>query len=384
LAHTADSVIRQGLPSLAPFFQADLGLSRAQVGLFMTAMSLGGVMTLLPAGWLTDLVGARRMFLVGLALTGFGVAIASRANSFEAAFLLLFLSGLGHGFVSPGTTKAIMYWFTARRRGTAMGLKQTGVPLGGIIGAAVLPALALALHWRWALLLLGLLVVAAGLMAYALCRDFPAQARALAVEPHFSLRQLFTHPELLRVSVMAMVFSGVQMALVTHLVLYLNEGLHWPVVVAGRYLALAQAGGMAGRVMWGLASDRLWGGARRPVLQLIGTLSCLLALTMALATPFLPPAALALVVFLFGFCAIGWNGLYMALLGEIAGKEATGTATGVSLVFTSGGTMGGPPLFGYLVDRTGSYTMAWLALALAAGLATWRVVSRLQERLGHS
>ena len=44
-----------------------------------------------------------------------------------------------------------MAWFQRDERATAMGIKQTGVPAGGVVAAALAPSLVLVIGWRGAL-----------------------------------------------------------------------------------------------------------------------------------------------------------------------------------------------------------------------------------------
>jgi MFS family permease len=67
-----------------------------------------------------------------------------------------------------------------------------------------------------------------------------------------------------------------------------------------------------------------------------------------------------------GVAAFGWVGLYFALVAEIGGARSAGLLTGLAVIFSWGGILVGPPLFGLLVHVTDSYRTAWLALAVAA------------------
>ena len=134
---------------LAPLLLEDLHLTRAQVGLFLPAIYLGGVVMSLPAGWLTDRFGARLTLAAGQCLTGALVAPRrARRQGCRTMLGLLFLGGLGWAVVNPATGKAILERFPARERGFAMGIKQTGLTVGGIAASLTLPAVALAHGWR--------------------------------------------------------------------------------------------------------------------------------------------------------------------------------------------------------------------------------------------
>ena len=79
-------------------------------------------------------------------------------------------AGMGYGVINPATAKAIMYWFSAKGRATAIGIKQSGVTIGGALAAALLPTLALALTWRTSLALLGAVILAVAVLCYLFYR----------------------------------------------------------------------------------------------------------------------------------------------------------------------------------------------------------------------
>ena len=84
-------------------------------------------------------------------------------------------------------------------------------------------------------------------------------------------------------------------------------------------------------------------------------------------------------IFLAGVCMVGYQGVSYALIAEIAGRANTGAALGVVITFNSVGTIIGTPLFGYLVDVTGSYSTAWQALAAAILVGILALFIFLQE-----
>ncbi len=96
---------------------------------------------------------------------------------------------------------------------------------------------------------------------------------------------------------------------------------------------------------------------------MIGSLS--VALTFSLSFISLASSLTFLIplIFLAGLCLIGYQGVSYSLIGELAGQAKTGTALGFMITINSVGTILGTPLFGFLVDITGSYPMAWRALS---------------------
>src|SRR5207247_2186238 len=73
-------------------------------------------------------------------------------------------------------TTAAMSWFPPRQRATVVGLKQVGLPFGGMLGAALMPALALRLGWRWAITAGALAIVACAALCATVYRDPTGEA----------------------------------------------------------------------------------------------------------------------------------------------------------------------------------------------------------------
>lgn len=370
-AHVVDAMLRQGFSALAPFYQPDLGISRAQVGLLSAAMSLGGVLLLLPAGRLTDRVSLRRALAGGLAVIALALVAVGIADGFTWLFALLFITGMGHAWVSPSTSRAVALWFPPRRRGTAMSVKQTGNPLGGILTAALLPPIALVAGWRAAVVAMGLATALAAVLVLAFARERELPTAGVSRMAAAGLRELLRQPALWAASAVAAAFSAAQFITTTYLALYAKEVHGQDAVSAATFLAWALAGGFVGRLFWGVVSDRLWGGARGPVLALIGLIAAVAALALGLATAPWPPLLLVAVAVVLGGSAIGWNGVYLTVLAEIAGPRTVGTVTAVGLLVANLGLAGGPPLFGWIVDVSGSYRWGWWLVAVTSAVAAW-------------
>ena len=132
------------LPSLVEGFR----LTRLDVAFVVPSVYVGGLLFSLPAGHLADRWGVRPTFLGGLALGAAGLALAAAAPRFGIFLACIFLAGVGWSVVNPVLGKAIVDLFPAGERGVAMGIKQTGLTVGGVISALVLPRIAAVLGWR--------------------------------------------------------------------------------------------------------------------------------------------------------------------------------------------------------------------------------------------
>ncbi|MDA8216028.1 MAG: MFS transporter [Dehalococcoidales bacterium] len=374
------------LAPLASLIQADFGLTRAELGVMLAAGATGSVIIAMPSGWLSDILGVRRVVFTGLVWGGLVFATVSLTGSAPLALLLVLCSGLGTGVISPATTKGILYWFPARFRGTAMGIKQTGYALGGAATAAILPTLALSLGgWRQAVLAVGVVATCMAVVYLLLYSEHPQQTYAGVGQPSglAMIRLVSTDPRILSLAALAFCYGYNQSTLMGYLSLYLQETLSMSIVVAGGFLMLAQVSGAAGRLGWGIISDRFFGSRRAPVLAFVTALCGVTSLIFGTLAPVVPSLALGALVVLFGLTAVGWSGLYHVFAGETAGREKAGTAVGLCLMVCSVGSVLGPPIFGFIVDATHSYTVAWASQALAAfGGVT--LILRMRREVGLS
>jgi sugar phosphate permease len=377
-AHALGSLSALAVAPLAPFLLDGLRLSRAEVGLCLPAVYLGGVLMSLPAGWLTERYGVRRSLGVGLAVVGVTIALTALATTFGVLLALLPLAGFGFSLLNPTTGRAIYDWFPARERGLAMGVKQAGLTLGGIAAALVLPPVAFALGWRTAVAVGASVSLVSALLVALTYRDAPGRTPALGqARPRLAeLGPLVRRPGVLVVLACGLGLGIGQSSLLAYLVLYAREAFALPSVEAARLLALAHLGGAVGRLGWGVVSDRFFGGRRRPGLALNALIAAGGFAVFALGGA-LSPVVAALVALVAGMGAFGWVGLFFALMAEIGGARFAGLMTGLGVIFAWGGVLVGPPLFGVLVDRADSYRVGWLCLS-ALTLLVAAVLPRLR------
>ncbi|HSE03279.1 MAG TPA: MFS transporter [Methylomirabilota bacterium] len=368
-----------GIPSIAPLIRENLGLSVTQAGSFLSAYYIGPVLFSLPAGWLADRWGVRGAMVLGQALIALGLLAAALAPSFSFLVIIMILAGTGYGVLNPTTTKAGMAWFPPRQRATVVGLKQIGLPGGGALGALLMPPIALAFGWRAAVAASGAVVGALALLTWALYRDIPEPARAEPVRARSPFRAVLGNRDLWLLGVSTLIFAGVQTVFLSFLVLYLNEVVALDLVVAAKYLVAAQVSGVAGRVLFGLLSDRFFGGQRRIVLAIAGVGSMGCALILSTTAPGAGVALLAPLAAGIGLFGVGWNGVQHTLMAELAGPRAAGTAVGLGLAISSLGVTVCPPVFGLVVEGLGGYGAAWLALA-ASMVAALLLLLPVRER----
>ncbi|MHB8909963.1 MAG: MFS transporter [Syntrophales bacterium] len=370
LVHALAYMNMSGLGILAPFIKADFHLSSVEIGFLISALSIGNTFSQMPAGLITDFAGVRQMLTLAVGMLGFLLVLFSLSPSYPVALMILLVYGAANGIVGPTASKSILDWFPAVGRATAMGVKQTGVNFGGIFAGILLPVLTIALTWRYSLLAVGLGEVVLAALIYGLVRESPVRSQVppapLAWKKivHMAMRR-----EMLILGGIAFCFMASQFCYSTYLILFLTQEMNYPIVRAGEYFALSFLTGAAGRILWSLASDYFLDGRRKGILRLITLILFFSSLMLGMIS-FFPVFSPLLVtaILAFGISGIGWNAIYLTMVGEAVEKESTGLATGAGYSIGFLGSLIGPPLFGLLVDETGGYGYAWLLSAACAGI----------------
>jgi predicted MFS family arabinose efflux permease len=354
------------LPSLVEGFR----LTRLDVAFVVPSVYLGGLLFSLPAGHLADRWGVRPTFLGGLALGAVGLALAATAPGFGWYLLCIFVAGVGWSVVNPVLGKAIVDLFPTRERGVAMGIKQMGLTVGGVIAALVLPPIAAVLGWRAAVGVCAVVIGVPALAGWRLLAPLAAARHGAAGESDAApaghwwwLRR----PALLTLFGAGIAFGMLQSALLSYLPLYGVEVLGFTAIAAGVLVAAAQAGGAAARLGLGAASD-LWLDSRRPPwLVLSSVIAAVVFATYAVA-PVTEPVLATLLAFGAGVGAHGWVGIYFIASAEAGGPRQAGLLSGVSFAAIVLGLVLGAPLFGVVLQASDSYRAAWAVFAALSAL----------------
>ncbi|MEJ3749101.1 MFS transporter [Actinomycetes bacterium KLBMP 9797] len=166
-----DTVVSVALPSL----RDDLGFSSPGLAWVVNAyfLAFGGLLLL--AGRAADLLGRRRVFLVGVAL--FGVASLGCGFAQQPWHLVAgrFIQGAGAAMASPAALSLITLLFPGTgERARALGIWGAIAALGGTTGLVVSGVLTDLTSWRW-IFLINLPVAA---VALALLPRLTAESRA--------------------------------------------------------------------------------------------------------------------------------------------------------------------------------------------------------------
>jgi sugar phosphate permease len=359
-----------GLPVLAPSLRDEFDLSLAEVGILLAAAWVGSTLTLLPWGLAADRFGERVVLALGLGGSAVCLFAAAYASSFGLLLVLLGLAGASASSVNSASGRAVMQWFGEHERGLALGIRQTAIPLGGLVGALAVPPIAAAGGPRAGLVFLGICSAVGGVVGVLVLRaregDGGVDARSIA--------NTLSDKRLWRLCVGSGIYLYAQVAILGFTVVFLHDEHGLSESSAALVLAAAQVLAVGLRIGIGRWSDIV--GTRVRPLRLIGlAVVAGLAVTGALARG--PLALLVIALAITGGLAMGWNGLSFAAAAELAGARRSGASIGFQQTILSAVGVAAPVLFAATVSAA-SWTVAFL-VAAAFPLLGWRLLRSLSS-----
>lgn len=360
---------------MAPVAAAELGVSAQGIGWFVALEYLFAMLSGLACGALIVRFGPVRVCQICVCLAAAGLAVGT-GTLLPVVFAAAGLIGSGYGLVNPVSSHILASAAPPRMMSLIFSIKQTGVPLGGALAGALVPALVLSLGWRWAAVVVALLCLALALVIQPLRAADAAAQRATgsgrAADYFAPLGMVLSNPAMLELAIVSMIFGSAQLALIAYFVSYLNLELGYGLVAAGLIYSSAHVAGIIGRVTWGAVADRWL--SPRSMLGLLGVMMALSGMGVASFSAAWPlPAVIALSA-LFGASAVGWNGVYLAEVARRAPPGRVGAITGGTQFFTFIGALAAPPLFGFVVGLVGTYGKTYFVFCLLPALAGLRML----------
>lgn len=369
----------------------EFGWSRAvlsgPVSVRLIATGLFGII----AGAIVDRAGPRWVVPGGVLLVAAGFFLTSGVSNLWQMYLYLgLLSGIGMGVPFPAVTAMASRWIT-HRRGLAIGVVSAGYGIGQMIFPPLVTHWIDLFSWRTTFVILGLTVgmvgIPLGLMLKLPGKDKtpslpgnPAKPSAAQPDtgPSWTMKESIRSFPLWQICLVYFLFSICLQAMMVHLVPHAID-LKIDPLAAAVLITIIGGSNTVGRIIGGGFSDSL-GSKRSLILSMTMPAIALVALVFATGQVWLYVIA--------GVYGLGYGGISSAvpkLISEYYGVRSLGALLGViQLAFAAGGAVGGP-LAGYIYDRTGSYTSAFISLACLVAVAFVLCLSlHPPNRLKHS
>jgi MFS family permease len=379
-------VDRVGMSTAAPLIRADLKISNTQLGLAFSAFAIPYALFQLFGGWIADRLGARLTLTICCAIVGLSTVLTGAATGIASLFLLRLALGFGEGAGFPTATRAMATWTPQGSWGFAQGIVHSFGRIGNAVTPPIMAGLLVFSTWRGSFVILGsvsLLWLAAWAWYFRNDpREHPAMTRAVletlparAGGASRTIPWLRLARHMMPVTIIDFCYGWTLWLFLTWIPAFFFENYHQNLQASAAFSTGVLLAGVIGDTMGGVVSDRLLRRtrslaiARRGVI-VAGFLGALLFLIPVVLIHNLTVAAVSLgLAFFFAELIVGpiWS-----VPMDIAPRYA-GTASGMmNFGFGIAGLIS-PSSFGYLVDRSGSWVVPFIAsiflLLLGAVLA---------------
>jgi MFS family permease len=375
LAHFAHHLLGGLLTPLLPFIRDEFVLDYTQAGLVISAFTLSYGISQLPAGWLADHIGPRKLVTIGISGIAFFGLMVGLSTTYIMMIVFLVLMGVAGGGYHPASTPLISASVESKSQGQVLGLHQVGGTASGFLAPLVAIATAATLGWRGSFMVIAIPTILLGVVFYVLLgwQRYTKKAKQRMLN---SVPEIPPTPRSLRPLIAFLILSIVSQALIfstiSFIPLFIVDHFRVGKEVAVALFALVHLAGFWAGPLGGYLSDRL---GRVPV---------------ALAVSFIAGP----IIYLLNLVPYGWGvsavllaigmsryipmPVFEAYIISQTSERKRSTVLGIYYF----GSRGGPgiliPIIGYLIDQFGFYAsftfvgITLLTVTLVCSIFLWR------------
>ncbi|MEX1299146.1 MAG: MFS transporter [Desulfotignum sp.] len=381
---------RFALGMLLPSMGISLELSYSQMGLIGTGNFAGYMASVILAGVVARIIGARSTIAFGLVLVGGSILGMSRAGGFVPLMVLYVITGVGSGLANVPLMGLVSHWFKKDTRGRAAGTMLSGNGLAIVFSGLMVPWINASLGpdgWRTGWLVIGVISLGAAVISGLLLRNDPADmgldpvgrsdpVRAAAPAATTALgapaaADAATSPPvdplpaapphrwtMVHLGLIYACFGATYVVYATFIVTALVDERGFGEGTAGTFWAAVGALSIFSGPLFGWLSDRMGRKITIIGVYLLFTLSYVLA-GANLSLPFLYVS-----IGIFGLAVWSIPTIMSAAVGDYMGPALAVRAFGFITLFFGAGQIAGPALAGVLADTFGSFSPAFFLCAV--------------------
>ncbi len=355
LSILAFTLIFQSIPPLLPLIVAELQLTYAQSGLLMSLFSLPGLFISLLGGFLSDRYQMRPLAAGCFLLMIGGTTLVALGADLRILWLGRIIAGIGAITLSVFLPKLLSQWFKNRELGLAMGLYNTGVPLGSVMCFGLFGRIGSQWGWRIPILLTGVYLLITFVLFFSLYRlpPSPEKGRDKPAGIYKSIREMGW--PIWWVGFSWLWFNAAFTSFATFAPnLFLQKG--YTIEKSGLLIGVPLLGSLLFSTPIGYLVDRF-----RHQEWFVGTGAIALAILVLF---FNVSSLFLLLVILMGLFSAMIPAPIYSLPPEILKAENVGLGFGVISTCSSVGLFVAPYLVGKARDLTGSYTWSFILISI--------------------
>jgi len=379
-----------------PFIGAEMGWTRADLGYILTAELWVTTAGNLVGGWMSDKVGGRWTVCIGAILGGIGLALLSTISNLTQVFIYYALiTGAGIALQSIAVGGAVARRWFFKRAGVATGIMSAGFGVAGTVLIPLISSWSASFGWRPTLLWVA--IVTEGIVAlYAalVVRNNPESMglypdndkaaaderakvmQAMAGKDSIGLGEAIRTPQFW-FWMLAFSLSVVQCTSFLGHLPTMAVGLGVAPGASGIFMSYWLLPSILCRVGSGWLGDRI-GKRRWTMIALI--ISCVLFVGGWLLVR--STTTLMIFTIIGGFIMVTPAVTLPPMVGDLFGVRSMGSILGMGMLIGGVIMSFGPTVVGMLAEATGSYSLAFLVLAVAYVLAFLALMMIKPTKLG--
>ncbi|GGA32320.1 MFS transporter [Psychrobacillus lasiicapitis] len=388
LAGVINYLDRSALSIAAPYIKDDLTLTATQMGIIFSSFSVGYAIFNFLGGVASDKFGAKMTLLVAMIVWSLFSGAIALAVGFVSLIVIRILFGMGEGPLSATINKMVNNWFPADQRATAVGLTNSGTPLGGAIAGPIVGFIAISYGWRVSFVIIMLIGLIWAFFWWKFAKEKPAakakekeikEVKEIAATTVRKVPLTFylKRRTILFTAFAFFAYNYVLFFFLTWFPSYLIDARGLSVEDMSIITVIPWIVGFIGLAAGGFVSDlffKKFAGkgvlfARKAVL-----VPCLFVSAVCIGFAGLVTTTVGAVtlVALSVFFLYLTGAIYWAVVQDVVDQSNVGSVGGFMHFLANTAGIIGPTLTGYLIDTTGTYTAAFL---LAGGLAVFASIA---------
>ncbi|MEM7250603.1 MAG: MFS transporter [Pseudomonadota bacterium] len=381
-------VCQMVMPILADRIAEDLGISRAWLGLYLFLQNSMSIIAAVGCGGFIVRYGPLRISQLALLLMGTSLLVIATGWIwiYPIAAILLGASAVS----TPASSHILARVCPAHLAPLIFSVKQTGVPVGSLIGGLLIPFLlglvfytatlghTIRLGPYGAALVTAIIVFSVGLALQPIRAYFdrernPNTKLSISDLPE-TMRLVLSNYPLRDIGFAAFAFGGLQSLFAGFFILFMIDGLGYSEIEAGSTFAMASISAVAARILWGYLGSGFV--PPRWILSGIGLFGAVAALFVANFDPSWSLGGITAVAILYNITALSWHGILLAEIARLAPQDKVGGVTGGVLSFTSVAMMIYPAVYGVILAYTDSYQTGFTLAAVPSFVACLIFIGR--------
>ncbi len=379
LAGVINYLDRSALSVAAPFIQEDLKLTPGQMGIIFSSFSIGYAIFNFVGGVASDKFGAKITLFVAMIVWSLFSGAIVLVVGFVSLFIVRILFGMGEGPLSATINKMVNNWYPPSKRATAVGLANSGTPLGGAISGPIVGYIALHLGWRVSFVAIMVIGLIWAISWWFFAKEKPDYIEETKIDEKadiasvttFKLGYYLKNPTVLFTAFAFFAYNYILFFFLTWFPSYLVDARNLSIENMSLITVIPWVLGFLGLAMSGIVSDFVYKHtvqkgvlfSRKVVLVVCLFLSAVCIGISGIVTTTAGAVTLVALSVLFLYLT---GAIYWAIVQDVVDSNNVGSVGGFMHLLANTAGIIGPTITGYIIQTTGTYTAAFL---LAGGLA---------------